>query len=271
MYANSAASRYLLPVFLAFTALAAEESWKTKQIAAWTDDEARDVLKESPWVKSVTPTFKLPQQNNARQSGMGGGRRGGMDGSGMGGIGIQLPGMGQIGRRGSSGRGYPSGGGGYPGGDGYPNGGGYPGSRDNRDEPVETPEAPALTLRWETALPVRAAEMKLRDLSPATDEKHYVLAVYGVPDRFLNANNGRPEEQLKKDAVLKRDGKKDAKASSVEIIHRPEGALVLYYFPMSIEISRHDHHVEFGAQLGQMQISRFFDLEDMIWEGKLEI
>jgi hypothetical protein len=278
-------SRHLIPLLVAFSAVAGEEAWKSKLPAEWSESEARDVLTDSPWSKSNTPTVKPPQLSNNRQNGSGylgggsgypgGGRRGGMGGGGIGvgGVGIQLPGMG--GRR--PGGGYPGGGGGYPGGGGgYPNGGpqnggNYPDPRDTRNDRNTPTEPPKLTLRWETALPVRAAEMKTKDLSPASDDKHYMLAIYGLPERLVSGDHSKLEEQLKKTTVLKRDGKKDVKASSIDIIDRPEGPLILCFFPVSAEIQPSDRRIEFDSQLGPMQIVQSFYTEDMMWQGKLEI
>src|ERR1700761_9116461 len=96
----------LLALLIALAALAADDpAWKAKQVPDWSEDDAKDLLAQSPWVKSFTPTMK--QQDI-------GSRRGGFGGGGLGGIGIGMPGMGGIGGR----RGM--GGGGYPGGSGYP-------------------------------------------------------------------------------------------------------------------------------------------------------
>jgi hypothetical protein len=260
-------SQWALPAFLAVAALAADETWKTKQIAEWTDAEAKDVLTDSPWSKTTTPTIKA-QQPAGGQQGMGR-RGGGMGGGYPGGGGIGFPGGG-IGFPGSRRGGYP---GGYPGGGGgYPNGGqqsgqNYPNSGGRNDS--QTP--PQLTLRWETAMPVRAAEMKTHDLTPQSDDQHYTLAIYGVPERFVSGDHTHLEDQIKKATVLKRDGKKDVKASSIEIIDRPEGPVILCFFPTSAELSKQDRRVEFDSQLGRMQIVQSFYTEDMVWQGKLEI
>src|SRR3979490_1618779 len=98
----------LLPIFVALL-FAADEAWKNKQIAEWSEDDARQVLTDSPWAKTVKPTVdRSGHSSQGRSGGMG---RGG--GIGIGGIGIGLPGMGG-GRRG--GMGGPGAGGGYPGG-----------------------------------------------------------------------------------------------------------------------------------------------------------
>ena len=69
----------------------------TKPTATWTQDEAKQVLTDSPWVKSIVPSIVRGSQNNGSGPRTGGGRRGGF--------------------------GFPGGGVGFPGG-GYPGGGG---------------------------------------------------------------------------------------------------------------------------------------------------
>ena len=237
----------VLPVFMALAATAADETWKTKEISAWSDDEAKDVLADSPWVKSFTPALKQSQPDGYGQRGMG---RGGI---GMGGIGMGMPGMGGMGRRG---------------------GGGYPGGQPRRtDDGSGSSQPPKLTLRWESAVPVRAAELKVHDNdAPTLDDKHYAVAVYGVPDRMLNYVDAKKlADQLKKNAAIKRDGKKDFKPSGVEVLERPSGPVVVYMFPNSTEITKEDHRLEFDAKIGKLVLTQSFFVDDMVWQGKLAL
>jgi hypothetical protein len=171
-----------------------DPAWKSKQISDWTEDDAKQVIADSPWVKTFTPTLGSQSQSASRPAmGMGGIR--------MGGIGIGMPGMG----RGV----YPRGG--YPG--GQSDGGSY--------------DLPKVTLRWESAMPFRTAELKAHDNdAPVIDDNHYAIAVYGVPGRFLVEK--KLVGELKKEATLRRDGKKDIKPSSVKVIDKPDGQVVVY-------------------------------------------
>ena len=230
-------------------------AWKNKPIPEWTADDAHQVMTDSPWAKTATPTMELSTDDGQRRS-RGGGRGGGI---GIGGVGIGIPGVGGMGRRG--GGGYPGGGGGNPGGN-YPDGG----SR------TESASPPTLTLRWESALPVREAELKARDIdAPTVDENHYAIAVIGVPRNMLKADSRAMEGELKKQATLKREGKKDLKPSSVEIHQREDGPVILYLFPKSAEISKTDRHAEFDAQIGRLKFADSFYMEDMVYQGKLEL
>ena len=64
-------------------------------------------------------------------------------------------------------------------------GGGYPGGQTggNRGGANDSAPAPVLQLRWESALSVRAADLKAHEANaPTVNEGHYAIAVYGVPD-----------------------------------------------------------------------------------------
>jgi len=227
----------VLALPIVFGLMAAEEpAWKTKSIPDWSADDARQVLTDSPWAKSVTPTLSRV----ASAPGSRPGRRGG----------VGFPG----GRRG----GY-----GYPG--GAPRGG-DPGSGAN--------QPPTLRLRWESALPVREAELKARDTNaPTIGEDHYAIAVYGVPSRLVNADSKSFADELKKDAALKRDGKRELKPSSVEVLQRDSGPVILFQFPRpkDKEITSQDRRVEFDAKIGRLQFTQSFYTEDMLYQGKLEL
>jgi hypothetical protein len=222
-----------------------DTAWKTKQIAEWTENDAKQVMADSPWVKTFTPTLgpASGQSSGARP-------RMGMGGINLGGISVGVPGMRRMGG------GYPQQGGGYPGGQA---GGGYD-------------DLPRVTLRWESALPIRSAELKAQDNNaPVIDDKHYAIAVYGVPGRYLVGETKKLEAELKKAATLRRDGKKDIKPSSVSVIDKPGGMVVLYEFSWSNEITKEDHRVEFDAKMGRLELDQSFFLDDMVWEGKREL
>ena len=247
----------LLPISVTLL-FAADPTWKDKQVAEWNADDAKQVLDDSPWAKTVKPTMGRSAQNSRRRSGGGMGRGGGI---GMGGVGIGLPGMGGMGRRGGMGG---------PGGGGYPGGGRRGGTND--DTSTDRNEPPTLKLRWESAFPIREAELKARDTSaPTLDAAHYAIAVYGVPSRMAGSDSKSLAKQLKKQAAIKRDGKKDVKPSSVEVLQRDEGPVIVYLFPRSKEITRQDKRVEFDAQIGRLQFAQSFYVDDMSYQGKLEL
>jgi hypothetical protein len=246
----------LLPISAALL-MAGDQTWKDKPIAEWNDGDAKQVLADSPWVKTTTPTLGKSEGGGQRRS-VGLGQGGGIN---VGGVQIGLPGLGGLGGQ-RGGRGGSGGGGGSP-------RGGDP--RDSRDG-ADSSEPPVLTLRWESALPVRSAEMIVRDENaPMPDENHYAIAIYGVPSGMADAGSRTLADALKKQASIKREGKKDLKPSSVEVLRRDAGPVIVYLFPRSKEITRGDKRIEFDAQVGRLEIAQSFYVDEMVYQGKLEL
>ena len=245
----------LLSFLTVFAALltAADQPWKDKAIADWSDEDTKQILADSPWARTVQPTMDRASSGQRQSRGMGRG------GGGLGGIGIGLPGMGGMGRRGGMG---------YPGG----NPGGVPPVGTNGGNGTGSDQPPALKLRWESALPIREAELKARETNaPTVDEGHYAIAVYGVPDYMVNGDSRALADQLKKQAAIKRDGKKDLKPSSVEVFRREDGPVILYLFPRSNEITRQDKRIEFDARILRLQFTQPFYVDEMTYRDKLEL
>lgn len=227
---------------------AADQPWKDKQIAAWTEADAMEVLTNSPWAKSVTPTFN---RSSTVQHGSRGGGRGG-SGINIGGIGIGGGGMGR---------------GGGMGGRGGMGGSGSRGTGSNGGSQGPSGQMPDLTVRWESALPIQEALLKTRDnSSPSMDEGQYAIAVFGIPSR-LGAN---PEGHPKPEGELKLNGKK-IKPSDVRVIPRDEGQIVVFLFSRTKEIPRDQDEVEFSAHIGMLELKTTFQPHEMTYAGKLEL
>jgi hypothetical protein len=120
-------------------------------------------------------------------------------------------------------------------------------------------------------MPVRAAELKARETdAPQLDESQYAVAVYGLPARYASGDSGATD-QLKKQAALKREGQKDVKPSSVEVMQREDGPVIIYLFPRTKEITAGDKRVIFDAHIGRLKLDQAFYLDDMMFQGKLQL
>ncbi len=140
----------------------------------------------------------------------------------------------------------------------------------NRPAPQGSP--PSLTLRWESALPMRAAQLKSGDVNaPTIDDDHYAIAVYGLPDHLLGSDPQTFIERLRPEGSLKREGKKTIAASEVKLLPRDNGSVVVFYFPRKIEISAKDGEIEFAGHVGLIEFTQSFTLGDMTFAGKLEL
>jgi hypothetical protein len=222
------------------TAPAQSERWRNKPIASWTEGDALQVLERSPWAKTTVAGIARRQSEDERRAG------GNM---------------------------------------GQPTGVGYDGIDDRRVRPVlpknvfmPAPVAPSKTqlirllVRWESALPVQAAELKRGEGQPPTlSDEGYEIAVYGVPFTDAKGDPLSLARFFNESAFLKREGKPDVKPRRVEAFELEHNVVVVYLFPYSAEISKKDRVVEFSALIGRLQVSQTFNVEEMQFQGKLEL
>ena len=78
-------------------------------------------------------------------------------------------------------------------------------------------------------------------------------------------------DRLKGQASLKREGQKDLKPAHVDVIQRDDGVVAVFLFSRTKEITVKDSRVEFEALIGQYQISQSFQIDQMTYQGKLEL
>src|SRR3974390_1977760 len=89
--------RRIQPFFLIFisavVAIAADPSWKTKAATQWTEDDARQVLTNSPWARAITAGLARRQSEDELRDGgrMGQPRGVGYEGVDAKGTGPKLP------------------------------------------------------------------------------------------------------------------------------------------------------------------------------------
>jgi hypothetical protein len=210
------------------SALAQQPSWRNKPTPAWTQEDAYQVLTNSPWVKKVRTTVLHQQSEFERR-----------DGGNM----------------------------------GKPTGPGYDGIGDNESQFKRRRggEDPILLLRWETALPVRVARLKAHAVEPPTlNTDAYSLAVYGVPRGDFKGDPVKLGKPLRDQAVLRREGKKDVKPLLVEVFQGPEGPIIVYEFPRTLEITKDDKTLIFAAVIGRLSFTQPFDTQAMQFQGNLE-
>src|ERR1035438_5941724 len=170
--------------------MAADQVWRSKPAAEWTEEDARQILARSPWVKEnrAVITRRLTE-DQLRDGGQMGQPRG------VGNEGVDPKGSGpKV----------------------SPNVFSGPGGDDRSDRSLAQPIT--LKLRWESALPVQLAELKSHEVEPPTLEGDgYRIAVYGIPGAALQSAPAELGKPLKSLAALKREGKKDVKPVSVEV------------------------------------------------------
>jgi hypothetical protein len=124
-----------------------------------------------------------------------------------------------------------------------------------------------VSVRWESALPVRAAESRIGEKEIPGIGDYYVIAVHDLrpPSR---SNLAR---ELKGIAFLKLDKKRELKP--VRVVVLPKGnrlATFVYLFPRS-EITKKDQNLVFVAQIGRLFVSVNFFPADMRLDGELQL
>jgi hypothetical protein len=136
----------------------------------------------------------------------------------------------------------------------------------------ESSRGETLDVRWESAAPVRAAELKAGETgAPDWEGDYYAIAVYDVPGISPVVQKSLSGE-LKQTTFLKRNGKKDLKPVRIDIVLMGKNrARVVYFFSRSAEITLDDQRVEFVAQIGRLYVTQFFDTGEMQFQGKLEL
>lgn len=224
--------------------VAADPVWKSKPAAQWTEEDARQVLAASPWAMTVQAVVtRRLTEDQLREAGQMG------QPLGVGNERVDPKGSGEkVSLNVFSG----------PGGD----------DRGARS----LPRPITLKLRWESALPVRIAELKAHEADPPTLEGGgYRIAVYGIPGRDFKGDPKELGKPLKNLAVLKRTSKKDVRPVSAEAFQLEDGVAVVYLFPVSAEISERDGQVRFEAQIGRIVVAQTFNLNAMEFMGKLEL
>jgi hypothetical protein len=230
--------RFCLFAFAAGPMLAAEDpawpAWKDKSIPEWDQQDAKQILADSPWVKDV----KLEQVRYLSKFER---RDGGNWEEGIG------PTVG-------------------------PEGFGFFGPSRAAVAILRARQHPDLgtvAVRWESARPIRSAELTAGEADvPAWDGDYYAVAVYSipVPTRWNIA------AELKQIAFLRAGKKKDLKPAHVRIQRHDSGLdTVVYLFPRRFEISKKERDIRFVAQIGRLFVSQFFFPAEMQFRGEPEL
>jgi hypothetical protein len=209
-------------------------SWMSAPIPQWSEEDAKQLLAYSPWVKKV-------QLDVVRNLSLFERRDGGDWDSGIGtGFGLAATGIFGDWREAQA-----------------------------LEHAYARSTLGTVMVRWESALPVRAAESKTGDFDvPGWVGDYYAIAVHHMRRPFAIAN---PAKQLKGVAYLKRDMKKDLKPIRVVVLPEADGlATFVYLFPRSAEIKK-EGNVGFVAQIGRLFVAANFVPEDMKIQGEPQL
>ncbi len=120
-------------------------------------------------------------------------------------------------------------------------------------------------------MPVREAQLKLHQESVGADEPYYAISISGLPSRIANRDPQELRSRLLADSYLKPKGKKKIALADVKLLTRDENAVLLLLFPKTQEITAGDKEIEFSTRVARMEIKQKFPIEDMTFDGKLQL
>jgi hypothetical protein len=222
---------------------AADPGWLTKPLAEWSESEAKEFLSASPWVKSIAPALlpglsEFQRRDGGNMTAEGGGKSSGLDLNDLTGYHTKDR---EAGRTDLQANGIPR----------------------------------RILVRWESATPVRVAEIKAKEENaPDLDGEDYAIVVYDVPLKgaMYNLDLKTLPATLKRNAALKEEGRKDVKPERV--ILRQDGssvASIVFLFSRSARITTDDKRLEFVALVGRLYLAQYFYPPEMLFQGKLEL
>jgi hypothetical protein len=224
----------------AATQLGAGDFWQSKPYTQWTSEDVFTMLKESPWAKDTTTKVQKGKGKEDTQSDS---QRLGVNRSMSGGVGATT--------------------------------GLNAGTPDMSGMPD-----PRVTVRWDSALPVRQALSKQGPAAGADkpamegESASYIVAVAGLPraGEYMGAMVAAAVNRLDQlVAVTSITIKGKPVLTPEKIEYGRDGTSLLFVFPRTSPISLDDKEVEFATKIGTMEVRRKFKLKDMVYQGKLAL
>ena len=231
------------------TALLSADFWQKKKFSEWNEKEVAKILSDSPWARKVSA--KVPSGSEGR------GGRGGMD----------------------IGGGSPSDGGDMGGGGGGKRGGGASDILPPAPSGVPTID---IVVWWHSALPIKQAiaRYRLKDEAGASaeaakilaqEEEYHIVGLIGIPQRLA----GPKPEVLKSAAVLNVRNVPPIEPAGVRVENTPGRVNIFLFFPKhqpgAHAFKVEDSEVELVVKSPTIQFKQKFKLNDMVFDGKLEM
>jgi hypothetical protein len=244
----------------------AADVWISKPYTDWNEKDIQKVVNDSPWAHTVSVEVAAGP----------GGRSGFEDvgaagGGGLGGGGAAQPGIAET---------AGIGGGGAERGGGRTKGGGPQGGS-GIEPPTPVTQSAKVTIRWQTALPVKQAFLKAKygsevSTSPEAkkvmerDEQYYVIQLTPLP---ASAARNAPDRKqtLIRQTSLNVKGKDAIRPADIQFNAGAGASEAYILFPRSASLTVDDKEVEFSSRIDRLNIKYKFKLKDMVYNNKLEL
>lgn len=142
--------------------------------------------------------------------------------------------------------------------------------------------APTLFARWQSALPVKQAFVRLKFGAQAAtspeaklllgrEEPDYVIVVSGPLRSLLRGDSAALKKAIMDASSLSAKGKDEVKPSDVQIALTQVSNDMVFHFPRSGAFTVDDKEVEFVTKFGELTLKFKFKPKDMVFNGKLEM
>jgi hypothetical protein len=176
---------------------------------------------------------------------------------------------------------FPGGAGAAPPGGGF--GGGAPrGPQGGAENGPGAPPSFEIVARWQSALPIRQALVRLKfgaeaDKSPEAakaleqQERPYEIILSGPMGMFLGGQQGDAAKALTEVTSLSSRRTGAIKPTQIEVGKPGKTMDVIFVFPRSMPFTVDDKEVELDTKLGTSTLKYKFKLKDMLLNGKLEM
>jgi len=142
--------------------------------------------------------------------------------------------------------------------------------------------APTIYARWQSALPVKQAFVRLKYGAQAATspdakqllektETNYEIVVSGPLKSMLRGDTDSLKLSLMESSSLTSKGKGPVKPSDVQIALSQDSNDMVLHFPRATPFTVDDKEVEFETKFGDLVLKYKFKLKDMVFNGKLEM
>jgi len=139
-----------------------------------------------------------------------------------------------------------------------------------------------VVVRWQTALPVRQALMRVKFGAEAPssaearrfveqDPSNYIIGVSGLPRGMVTGNLEEVKRGLLRETTLHTRGKAVLHPSDIEFSPRQDSVELFFVFPKARPFALDDREVEFSTRVGAWGVKCKFRLKDLVYAGRLEL
>ncbi len=139
-----------------------------------------------------------------------------------------------------------------------------------------------LYIRWQSALPVKQAVVKMRykgeagtspDAKKFLDnaEDQYVVIVEGLNRGMVRGDAGDIKKELMAQTELMVKGREPIKPIDFRLAGEGMRVNAVFAFPKTVPLTIDDKEVEFDCKVGTFNVKQKFALKAMMFNGKLEL